>query len=573
MHLPIHLRTALLAASLLLAAPSCRTYSTVSTRPLAHQSTTPAGRIISWTLDHPSKDPLAQMGGFLDAAASADAVLKRTPGDTQALSDYGFAVSRVFEIYQQAGLEPWKAPLRCPGQEGDWLFSLQTKQFRGLNPTNFELRPADRYDFKGKLITERALKAGLGAPLIVTSKGIDFTKITPHAQGKTLYYGMTVVLDFKGRDCAAALYDPLATESVPANGHTYPLAADFTAPIALALAELNPGKVELKRMFKPGEFKDSARLAMLQPYDPKKIPVLLIHGLGDSQATWAPMVEDLRKDPTFRTHYQIWFYTYPTGYPYPLMAAQLREKMDGIKKHYPDHKPVVVVGHSMGGMIARSLITDSRMTLWDAFFETPPAQTPLSPETKKILTSALIFSPRTDISRVIFLSASLRGSDMATGLMGDIGLKIISVPPELKQAGFEIKKVAKTDGPGELKGSPSSLNGLNPDNRFLRVVNAIPPVKGIPYHSIIADRGKGGNLNRTEPQSTDGIVPYWSSHIDGAQSELIVPSDHWSNRNPQGIAEVLRILKLHLRGKSASAPESATSTPHALSQPEKFVNS
>lgn len=548
MNLPTCLYPAFLAASLALVVPSCRTYSTVSERTLAHQSATPAGRIISKALDHPSKDPLVQIGGYLDAASSASAVLKVRPGDTQALTDYRFAVSRVVETFHQAKLEPWKAPLRCPGQNGEWLFSLQMKEFRGLDPTKFELQPSDRYDFKGKLINERKLKEGLGAPLIVTSKGIDFTKINPYAQGKTIYYGMTAVLDFQGQRCNASLLDPLSVETVKAQGHTYPLAADFTAPIALALAELNPGKMELKRMFKPGEFKNSARLAMLQPYDPKKIPVLLIHGLGDSQATWAPMVEALRTDPTFRTRYQIWFYTYPTGYPYPMMAAQLREKMDAIKARYPDHKPIVVLGHSMGGMIARSLITDTGMTIWDSFFATPPAQTPLSPQTRQIMTNALIFKHRTDISRVIFLSASLRGSYMATGILGNIGKKLIGVPEELKQAASEVQKVAKIDGDGgKLKGSPSSLNGLNPDNRFLLVVNDIPPVKGIPYHSIIADRGKGGNLNRSKPQSTDGIVPYWSSHIDGAQSELIVPSDHWSNRSPEGIAEVLRILKLHLR--------------------------
>jgi hypothetical protein len=34
--------------------------------------------------------------------------------------------------------------------------------------------------------------------------------------------------------------------------------------------------------------------------------------------------------------------------------------------------------------------------------------------------------------------------------------------------------------------------------------------------------------------------------MDGAQSELIVPSNHSATRNPQAIGEVKRILKLHL---------------------------
>jgi hypothetical protein len=42
---------------------------------------------------------------------------------------------------------------------------------------------------------------------------------------------------------------------------------------------------------------------------------------------------------------------------------------------------------------------------------------------------------------------------------------------------------------------------------------------------------------------SDGVVPYWSSHMDTAESELIVPSGHDAHQNPQAIAEVERILK------------------------------
>src|ERR1700751_5854486 len=45
------------------------------------------------------------------------------------------------------------------------------------------------------------------------------------------------------------------------------------------------------------------------------------------------------------------------------------------------------------------------------------------------------------------------------------------------------------------------------------------------------------------PNSSDGVVPYWSSHLNGAESEHIVPSGHGAHQNPQAIAEVLRILK------------------------------
>ena len=65
----------------------------------------------------------------------------------------------------------------------------------------------------------------------------------------------------------------------------------------------------------------------------------------------------------------------------------------------------------------------------------------------------------------------------------------------------------------------------------------------MPYHSIMGDRGKGGNKDHTKPVSSDGVVPYWSSHLDGAQSELVVPSAHPAHQNSQAIAEVRRILR------------------------------
>ena len=87
------------------------------------------------------------------------------------------------------------------------------------------------------------------------------------------------------------------------------------------------------------------------------------------------------------------------------------------------------------------------------------------------------------------------------------------------------------------------MDTLSPNNRFVKAINTIPITPGIPYHTIIGDRGKGGDKDRTQARESDGVVPYWSRHMDGAQSELIVPSNHSAHQNPQAIAEVKRILK------------------------------
>ena len=121
-------------------------------------------------------------------------------------------------------------------------------------------------------------------------------------------------------------------------------------------------------------------------------------------------------------------------------------------------------------------------------------------------------------------------------------------PATLLKAGSDALKVATFQATTcKLKRIPNSVDTLAPNNRFVKAINTIPLTPGIPYHVICGDRGKGGNKDNTKPVMSDGVVPYWSSHMDGAESELIVPSDHSAHQNPQAIAEVKRILKLNVQ--------------------------
>ena len=72
------------------------------------------------------------------------------------------------------------------------------------------------------------------------------------------------------------------------------------------------------------------------------------------------------------------------------------------------------------------------------------------------------------------------------------------------------------------------------------------------FHSIIGDRGRGPG-----PTSSDGVVPYWSSHLEGAQSEKLVPHGHSCTHSEAVTAEIARILHQHLResGKGTRQPK------------------
>jgi hypothetical protein len=153
---------------------------------------------------------------------------------------------------------------------------------------------------------------------------------------------------------------------------------------------------------------------------------------------------------------------------------------------------------------------------------------------------------RAEVSRVIFISTPHRGSVLASNWIGRTGIALVKLPANLTNAGdaaipFEIKAATGVDKPNRMH-FPTSIDTLSPNNRFVRALNNLPIAHHIPYHSIIGDRGRGDT-----PNSSDGVVAYWSSHLDGAQSERIVSSDHGAHQNIEGIEEVHRILLLNLR--------------------------
>jgi hypothetical protein len=174
-----------------------------------------------------------------------------------------------------------------------------------------------------------------------------------------------------------------------------------------------------------------------------------------------------------------------------------------------------------------------------------PEQTDLPEESKRPLKEALIFKPRSEIGRVIFMSAPHRGSDLAKNWIGRLGSMLVRTPMKMLTIGKTINE-ALTPDPAALqfKRFPNSVDTLAPNNRFVVAINKIPMVPGVPYHSIVGDRGRGDT-----PNSSDSVVAYWSSHLDGAASEKIVPSNHSTPLNPEAIAEVHRILKLNARSQ------------------------
>ena len=115
---------------------------------------------------------------------------------------------------------------------------------------------------------------------------------------------------------------------------------------------------------------------------------------------------------------------------------------------------------------------------------------------------------------------------MASGGIGRLAISLISLPLNLATTLHDAVTEAELVQITGSKRLPNSVYGLKPNNPAFKVLNSAPI--SVPYHSIIGDRGKGDS-----PNSTDGVVPYWSSHFDKAQSEVIVPGPDGSTGLPQ----------------------------------------
>jgi pimeloyl-ACP methyl ester carboxylesterase len=289
-------------------------------------------------------------------------------------------------------------------------------------------------------------------------------------------------------------------------------------------------------------------LYFLQPYDPDRIPLVFVHGLFSTPWSWAQTINGLQADPEIRKHYQFWIFAYPTGLPILYSALRLREELAKADQLYPNHKPYVVVGHSMGGMLTHDQIITVTPQMWEKALGENARNVFRENSSNSLIVRAITFRANPRIKRVVFICTPHRGSDMASSGIGKLGISLITLPTRVATVMLDsLTSADLAKITGSSKRLPNSVTGLKPSNPALPVVNSVPI--SVPYHSIIGDRGRGDT-----PNSSDGVVAYWSSHLDGAKSELIVPGPHGSCELPQTIAELDRILRLHLGIRSTSKP-------------------
>jgi len=366
---------------------------------------------------------------------------------------------------------------------------------------------------------------------------------------------VNALLDFSGSAGSPELVfrDMTLATSVRAGGSRHPLSADFTAPVATLLdyTEIAKASYGFMDMLRSTEHEDTTGIYQLEPWREDKIPVLLVHGLMSSPATWLTVLNELMAEPLLRERYQFLAYRYQTGFPVGNNAAEFRRHLREMEKQVdprgrnPKLRQMVMIGHSMGGMLTNMQIRSSGEKIRKVLFDRDLDEIDMTPEQRRATAELVYFEADPNIRRAVFVATPHRGSEIASNPIGRLGIKLIKLPVDVLTLGLSRRESLDGTTPfGQqmLHQGSDSVKALQPENPMLGASLQLPVRRGTTTHSVI------GNHNDKEPlaESSDLLVPYWSSHLDITSSEKIVRASHTTiTHNADAIEELRRILYLH----------------------------
>lgn len=346
------------------------------------------------------------------------------------------------------------------------------------------------------------------------------------------------------------IYDPNTTEKVMIDHEYYPLSANFSAPYGLWLAENNLGISAYLTLIDRDKSVTMPHLYMLEHYHPNKKIIVLVHGLASSPEAWIQLTNDIMGDTTLRENYQVWQVFYSTNMPILESHYQIRslihQAFSNVNASDSASKDAVLIGHSMGGIITRLMVSEADLIERALGMLKPHQQKHLI--NKSIFQARLKFNAIPNFSRAIFLASPHKGTEYAERWFTLAARKVIKVPgaflgamaDSISNNTLSIQTFMKDLGHGLVQNGPSDLSH---HSKFNQLTKDVIPVNHIQYHSIL------GNLNAsTKPEdANDGVVAYDSAHLDGAASEIIIKGGHSIQETPEAILELRRILRLHLQ--------------------------
>jgi pimeloyl-ACP methyl ester carboxylesterase len=391
-------------------------------------------------------------------------------------------------------------------------------------------------------LTNRYVSAGMGVPYVVLSTNPPRHPFTNFCQP----FAATAVLSpsrAAGGQFTLQFYDPLRTTATEAGA---PLARDLTAPIAYAVSQETDDW--LLDFFRPGSHEARDGLHMREPFQPGKIPVVFIHGLASDPLTWSQMENDLRAMPAIFNRFQFWYFRYDTGGPFLGSAARLRMQLAAIRQTYdpmrcnPNMSQMVLIGHSMGGLLAQLQVTYSGNCIWQAAATQPFNTIITDPVTRADLTAAFFFQPSPDVNRVVYIATPHRGSSQATRMAGRLSSSLIEVRPVWDARHEQLVRDNPCAFREEIQEKiPTSVDLLEPGSLILQSTQQLPYRQGVALNSIVGDYRWASSL-----QPSDSVVAVSSAQLGGGETQAVVDARHTGIlQNEDTIREVSCILMRH----------------------------
>jgi pimeloyl-ACP methyl ester carboxylesterase len=418
-------------------------------------------------------------------------------------------------------------------------------------------------DFQVVGLPTRTYQYGLGVPLV----GVRKTERAEQSQDRfyppEMAFPLTAFLRPNSRlrdpnndvddvrDCTLDLLDPVQIRSVLLGDAALAVEADLTTPLAYMWSRTDLSRYRWTGLLRPGKVADRAGLMLLRPYEPGKIPVVMVHGLASSPLAWIPMINELLRDPQIQKRYQFLLYVYPTGMPIPIAASGLRDALLDAQREFDNatghaaFSRMVLLGHSMGGLLSHAMVVDSGDRFWALNSDMPFDQIIGPANVIEEIRHYTFFQALPFIQRVVFLATPHRGSELSRRPIGRVSSSLISEPDKYTSLLNQLIK----DNPDaferrQFRRLPTSIDTLETDSPVLLALLAMKPREGVQFHSII-----GSYRAAPRESSTDGVVPYRSSHIDLApppDREKLVRSDHGVQKDPEAIRIVRGLLLEHL---------------------------
>lgn len=476
---------------------------------------------------------------------------------------YNRSLAKLVLHVRREGL-PWNEPVELSSVLGPVRFEADFGAIAWKADAHTRLHTA--YEFEALGVRNHFRRLGLGTPLLVVR---DLSSGTVSPEDRFLshrsphVFAATMVVHCeqpllsppagRPRVVHAQVLDPTRTEFVEFGGQTAPLEADTTTPLVYMFAQTPPVN-PIEGLLNVPAWNEYRGLYMLQPYQRGKIPVVFIHGLLSTPTIWAEAANEILGDPELRSRYQIWWFQYPTGNPILYSAALLREALHEARHALdPDGTDaaldrMVLVGQSMGGLLAKLQTQTSGSVLWDMVSAKRVEELELPDEQKGLLRRVFVFEPAPFVRRVVFIVTPHRGSGIADRYFVRLFASTIRLPQEVSNTLMQL---------GAAVGAPlvprTSLRDLSPTSEFLTRMSELPLAPGVTYHSIVAD-----SLGPQRRGGSDLIVPYESAHFPQAVSEKVVHATHGTAAmSPLSVFEIRRILHEH----AASGGEVARGAP------------